>query len=66
MPAYFSPTDNADEQAAKLYAVVGRLDNEPEMRLRVGVYGYWQPLPITVVFTSNASFKDLYQETPQS
>jgi PRTRC genetic system protein A len=66
MPAYFSPTDNADEQAARLYAVVGRLDSEPEIRLRVGVYGYWQPLPVTAVFTSSASFKDLYQETPQS
>lgn len=61
MQAYFSQTDNADEQAAKLYAVVGRLASVPEMRLRVGVYGYWQELPLTAVFTANGPFKDLYQ-----
>ena len=63
--AYFSQTDNADEQAAKLYAVVGRLDSVPEMRLRVGVYGYWQE-QLTAVFTANGPFKDLYQERQSS
>jgi len=62
MRAFFSQTDNADEQGARLYAVIGRLDSEPEMRLRVGVYGYWHPLPLTAVFTNNGPFKDLYQE----
>ena len=62
MRAFFSQTDNADEQEARLYAVIGRLDSEPELRLRVGVYGYWQPLPLTAVFTANGPFKDLYQE----
>jgi len=62
MRAFFSQTDNADEQGARLYAVIGKLDSEPEMRLRVGVYGYWQPLPLTAVFTANGPFKDLYQE----
>ncbi|MFZ1398948.1 MAG: Mov34/MPN/PAD-1 family protein [Candidatus Promineifilaceae bacterium] len=62
MRAFFSQTDNADEQGARLYAVIGRLDSEPEMRLRVGVYGYWLALPLTAVFTNNGSFKDLYQE----
>ena len=62
MRAFFSQTDNADEQGARLYAVIGRLDSEPEMRLRVGVYGYWLPLPLTAVFTNNGPFKDLHQE----
>ena len=62
MRAFFSQTDNADEQGARLYAVIGRLDSEQEMRLRVGVYGYWQPLPLTAVFTNNGPFKDLHQE----
>lgn len=62
MRAFFSQTDNADEQGARLYAVIGRLDSEPEMRLRVGVYGYWLALPLTAVFTNNGPFKDLYQE----
>jgi hypothetical protein len=78
MPAFFSQTDDADEQAAKLYAVMGNLDTVPEIRLRVGVYGYWMALPITAVFTGNgpfdtacaepvevlkaSPFKDLHQE----
>ena len=76
MRAFFSQTDNADEQGARLYAVIGKLDSEPEMRLRVGVYGYWLALPLTAVFTNNGpfdipnsvgslragTFKDLYQE----
>lgn len=64
MHAFFSPTDNADEQAAKVYAVIGKLDSVPEIRLRVGVYGYWQPLPVTAVFTDSDPFKDYHQEKP--
>ena len=62
MCAFFSQTDNADEQGARFYAVIGRLDSAPEMRLRVGVYGYWLPLPLTAVFTANGPFKDLHQK----
>jgi len=62
MRAFFSQTDNADEQGARLYTVIGRLDSEPEMRLRVGLYGYWLALPLTAVFTNNGPFKDLHQE----
>jgi hypothetical protein len=62
MSAFFSQTDDADEQAAKLYAVIGKLDTAPEIRLRVGVYGYWMALPITAVFTGNGPFKDLQEE----
>jgi PRTRC genetic system protein A len=62
MPAFFSQTDDADEQAAKLYAVIGKLDTAPEIRLRVGVYGYWMALPIPAVFTGNGLFNDLHQE----
>ena len=62
MRAFFSQTDNADEQAAKVYAVIGKLDSVPEIRLRVGVYGYWMALPLTAVFTDSGPFKDVYQE----
>jgi len=62
MSAFFSQTDNADEQGIRLYAVTGRLDTYPEIRLRVGVYGYWLPLPVTAVFTGSGPFKDLYLE----
>ncbi|HFE67599.1 MAG TPA: hypothetical protein ENJ93_10085 [Chloroflexi bacterium] len=64
MPAFWSSTDDADEQSARLFAVIGKLDSEPEIRLRVGVYGYWMALPITAVFTSAGPCKDLYEEKP--
>jgi PRTRC genetic system protein A len=60
MPAFFSPTDDADEQGLRLYAVMGRLDSVPEMRLRLGVCGYWQPLLLTAVFSDAGPFLDLY------
>jgi PRTRC genetic system protein A len=62
MRAFWSSTDDADEQGARLYAVIGKLDSEPELRLRVGVYGYWRPLPVTAVFTSSGPFQDLYSK----
>jgi PRTRC genetic system protein A len=60
MNAFWSRTDDADEQGARVYAVIGRLDTAPEIRVRVGVYGYWQPLPVTAVFAGGAGFTDSY------
>jgi PRTRC genetic system protein A len=45
MAARFSPTDDQDETGFRLYGVVGRLDSEPEIRFRVGVYGYFWEVP---------------------
>lgn len=66
MRAFWSSTDDADEQSARIFVVVGKLGTEPEIRLRVGVYGYWQPLPVTAVFTGTGSFKDLYLKENKS
>jgi PRTRC genetic system protein A len=66
MRAFWSSTDDADEQSARIFVVVGKLDMEPEIRLRVGVYGYWQPLPVTAVFTGSGRFKDLYLKENKS
>ncbi len=66
MHAFFSRADDADEQGAKVYVVIGKLDTAPEIRLRVGVYGYWLPLPVTAVFTGNGPFQDLYQKENES
>ena len=42
--AFFSATDDRDEQGFRIYGVVGRLDTpRPELRLRVGVYGHFAP-----------------------
>ena len=49
--AFFSATDDGDEQGFRVYGVVGRLDKpEPEMALRVGIYGHFAPLHWPQVF----------------
>jgi len=51
MRAFFSGTDDGDEQGLRLYMVVGRLDTLlPEVDIRVGVYGYFAPLTFEEVF----------------
>lgn len=66
MPAFWSATDNKDEQGCQVYAVVGKLDSEPEIRMRLGVYGTWLPLPVTAVFTACGPFRDLYKKQGES
>jgi PRTRC genetic system protein A len=52
MKAWFSGQDNRDEQALRLYMVVGRLDTlVPEVEIRLGVYGYFAPLELKDVFS---------------
>ena len=49
--AFFSATDDRDEQGFRIYGVVGRLDAPlPELSLRVGVYGHFAPLDWHQVF----------------
>ena len=51
--AFFSATDDRDEQGFRIYGVVGRLDAPlPELRLRVGVYGHFAPLKWSQAFDS--------------
>ena len=55
LPAAWSPTDDRDEQGACLYGVIGRLDGTPEIRLRLGIYGYWLPLALADLFDLDSS-----------
>jgi len=48
--AFFSGTDDRDEQSFRLYAVVGKLDEHPQFRLRCGVYGHFWPVVWQDVF----------------
>ena len=49
--AFFSGTDDGDEQGFRVYGVVGRLDTpRPELSLRVGVYGHRAPMKWSQVF----------------
>ncbi len=43
--AFFSDTDDRDEQGFRIYGVVGRLDTPRlELSLRLGVYGHFSPV----------------------
>ena len=49
--AFFSATDDEDEQGFRVYGVVGRLDTaQPELALRLGIYGHFAPLDWRQVF----------------
>ena len=49
--SFFSATDDRDEQGFRIYGVVGRLDAlQPELSLRVGIYGHFAPLDWPQVF----------------
>lgn len=49
--AFFSQTDDRDEQGFRIYGVAGRLDQrKPEMTIRVGIYGHFQEIDLKDVF----------------
>jgi hypothetical protein len=50
MSAFFSGQDNKDEQGFRVYAVAGRLNDEPQIRLRIGIYGYFREILFQEVF----------------
>ena len=63
--AFFSATDDKDEQGFRIYGVVGRLDSPlPELSLRVGVYGHFAPLCWSQVFGGLAPGVELFDTGP--
>lgn len=59
MAARFSATDDADEaQGFKIYAVIGRIFAAPEIRVRVGCYGYLYEIPARDVFELSDGVRD--------
>ncbi len=65
--AFFSATDDRDEQGFRIYGVVGRLDAPlPELRLRVGVYGHFAPVDWPQVFGGPQPGLRLMDEGPES
>ncbi|MBA7676844.1 hypothetical protein ES703_85089 [subsurface metagenome] len=62
MGAFFSTTDNTDETGLKLYAVIGKLNSTPIVKLRVGVYGYFKALPWKEVFDGSLAGALEYEE----
>ena len=65
--AFFSATDDRDEQGFRVYGVVGRLhDPLPELALRVGIYGHFAPLKWPQVFDSPQPGLRLAGEGPEA
>ena len=65
--AFFSATDDRDEQGFRSYGGVGRLDDpRPELRLRVGVYGHFAPVEWPQVFGGLQPGVRLLVEEPAS
>jgi PRTRC genetic system protein A len=60
--AFWSGTDDGDEQGFRVYGVIGRLDTKPEVRLRLGVYGYWFPLSVSLLFDEPGPFVDITRQ----
>ena len=64
--AFFSKTDDDDEQGFRVYGVVGRLDTPlPELSLRVGIYGHFAPVEWSQVFGGSAPGLRLKVEEPE-
>ena len=64
--AFFSKTDDRDEQGFRIYGVAGRLDNDrPELSLRVGVYGHFAPVDWPQVFDGPDPGLRLMNEEPE-
>jgi len=62
MHAYFSATDDRDEQGFRFYAVIGNLLEAPEISLRLGMYGDFLRIPATVIFSDTSLFEDAFPE----
>ena len=63
MPAFWSGTDDADEQGFRLYAVLGTVFTQPTLRLRVGVYGVFYEIDPAAVFALPPEFTPYREET---
>ena len=65
--AFFSKTDDADEQGFRIYGVAGRLDTDrPDLNLRVGVYGHFAQVEWSQVFDGPAPGVRLIAGEPDS
>lgn len=59
MHAYFSPTDDRDEQGCRFYGVIGRIFTRPEIRLRLGLYGDFVEVAALDLFENLGPFTEV-------
>lgn len=63
LAAFFSTTDDGDEQGLRFYVVIGKVDTAaPEIAVRVGVYGHHMTVPVTTLFTGPGPFVEVDPE----
>jgi PRTRC genetic system protein A len=60
MDPFFSPTDNRDEKGFRIFAVIGNVNEEPQILVRVGVYGNYWNIPADMVFDLPEEVRDAY------
>jgi len=60
MPAYFSDTDDRDDQGLSVSVVIGRIFDRPELLCRFNVYGLQREVPALTVFDDLGPFTDEY------
>jgi PRTRC genetic system protein A len=59
MGAFFSGTDDKDESSGfRLFAVMGRLNSQPTILARVGIYGHFGLIPAEMIFELPAGVND--------
>lgn len=49
--AFFSGTDDRDEQGFALYGVAGRLHSAIRLSFRAGIYGHFHPIPVREIYS---------------
>jgi hypothetical protein len=57
---FFSRTDNKDEQGFRVFAVIGKVNENPEIRVRVGIYGNYWNIPASMIFELPGEIRDAY------
>ncbi len=62
LPARFSSADDADEIGFRLFAVLGDVLRRPQLRIRVGLYGYRWEVPADAIFDLPSGIRDALQE----
>lgn len=60
MPAYFSATDDRDDLGLSISAVIGHITlDQPEIVIRLNVFGHHQSIPALLVFERLGVFRDV-------
>lgn len=62
MEPFFSTTDNKDEQGFRIFAVIGRVNQQPQITVRVGVYGNYWNIPASTIFDLPEEIRDAFYD----